>query len=93
MNFRNINSALEKKQQKINLLYIVLNMFNVNTQQTFVCSRSTEETPEKGVKICSKLTIQTQEQRSNVVLVSLLLTLNMFHTFFLVFLLLTLNIF
>ena len=25
-------------------------MFNVNTQQTFACSRSTVETPEKGVK-------------------------------------------
>ena len=47
--------------------------------RTFICSKATIETPEKGVKFFLKLTIKTPD---DVVLVLLLLNLNIFRTFF-----------
>ena len=37
--------------------------FIEHSKQTFICSKTTIETPEKRVKICSKLTIKTPERR------------------------------
>ena len=58
---------------KINGHIFLTSVWAITVQLTFICSKSTIETPEKV-----KLTIRTQD----VVLVFLLLTLNIFHTFF-----------
>ena len=53
MNFRNTNSTLEKKKrQKINLLYIVLNVFKVNNPANiYLLKVNTKEALDETVSI------------------------------------------